>query len=132
MIGDGTKNASETFQKTPAQMLPSRYAREIFSPIVQSLRNMENKCQRCNQPLDYTSYARIDTFCYNEMGSKGSICLYCMNCYRSLPRECETREIWIRESLPEFDEDTPAEILADWCEEHGRLKDAVWLRKYGK
>lgn len=38
------------------------------------------------------------------------------------------REDWIRESCP-LDRGTPRAILADWCEDHGRDQDAVYLRK---
>lgn len=54
---------------------------------------------------------------------------FCYECagYKREEFRFETREDWIRDTLP-FSQDTPAEILSDWLEEQGRLKDAQYMR----
>lgn len=81
-------------------------------------------CWRCNADLWDNSVT--------VTGISGLMMMFCHSCagynYQSGGFSWQ-REAWIRESVPQCDAGMPAEILADWLEEQGRLGDANYLRK---
>ena len=89
-------------------------------------------CYRCKKLLVFVSgpylpYIRVAHLGGSYSGLQSPLD-YCHECASFSPQGgFETREDWIREVAP-FTSETPCYVLADWCEEQGRSKDAQWLR----
>lgn len=83
-------------------------------------------CASCNKQLSAQTVGDQITV----TGMSGLYRVYCWQCanYNS-KTGFESREDWIRQNVPQYD-GMPCNVLADWCEDQGRLKDAEWLRTH--
>ncbi len=86
------------------------------------------KCAKCGREFGWTQGDDV------TVGGISGFCQkWCWPCagYNYEKGRFETREDWIRESVPMWASDYPVEVLADWCQDNGRYFDGEYLRKYG-
>lgn len=81
-------------------------------------------CDRCGNLLG-ERYISVITF--SDMGRTESFCGLCAGYSHDKGGFGWQREEWIRKTYA-FPKDTPAGIIADYLEDHGRTEDAEYLR----